>query len=176
MVIAIYHPYWGNSSQHSLMIDNLLDTVSHGRQSHSIKNVLICGDFNGLSDSVVTMNALLGTESLFQFPTRGKAQLDFILSDFKNAYGSPILQPPLGRSDHSVIFCPSLKVLPSPKVRKIQFHIKTPNACARFRSLLASSDALPSVLSVTNVNEATRLLLSLLIFLFKECFPLAKDS
>ena len=114
LVIAIYHPYWGTSPQHSDVIDALLDIVSHCRSDHSVTNILICGDFNGLSDSIPTINSLLGTDCLFLFPTRGSVQLDFALSDYKEAYIKSQLLPPLGKSDHSVIFCPSTSVKPTP--------------------------------------------------------------
>ena len=171
MVISIYHPYWGSSPQHSDVIDALLDIVSHGRSAHSVKHVLICGDFNGLSDNIPTINSLLGTECLFQFPTRGSAQLDFALSDSKNAYLKSQLLPPLGRSDHFVIFCPSTSVKPRPSTKKIKFRPKTPAACASFHSTLIKDDFLSDVLEQHDVNKATSMFLDSLYALFDFHFP-----
>ena len=56
LVITVYHPYWGNSPFHSIIIDFLVDIVTHCREIHSVRSILLCGDLNGLSESVFTIH------------------------------------------------------------------------------------------------------------------------
>lgn len=94
----------------------------------------------------------------------------WILSDSKIAYKNPVCLPPLGRSDHAVIHCPSVSNIPSPSVRKIQFRVKTPTACAKLRSLIANSAILPHILLETDVNKATEMFLNFLTSSYDELF------
>lgn len=56
-----------------------VDTL--GRDTHWLRNFLVCDDdFNGLSKSVPMINSLLNTVSVFDLPTCGNVQLDFVLS------------------------------------------------------------------------------------------------
>ena len=52
MVIALYHPYWGSSAYHDVAFEKLVDLVAHGRQNHQMANIVLYGDFNGLSQLV----------------------------------------------------------------------------------------------------------------------------
>ena len=132
LVICLYHPNWGSSPYHSKAVNALVDIVTHSRESHSAKHLLICGDFNDLGLHVNSINSLLGTESLFDFPTRSNKQLDFVLCSRKSCFKKPRLSAPLGRSDHSVVFCPSENKPPEPKIIKIQFRKKSPSVCTAF--------------------------------------------
>ena len=170
MVISLYHPYWGNSSCHSLIVDFLLCLVSHGRDCHAISKVVVCGDFNGLSSSVPTINALLGTQSVCNFNTRANAQLDYVLTDSITSFAEPKLMSPVGRSDHSVIFCPS-KAQSKPTIRKINFRKKTPDAIARFREKLCQSEFLSEACQECDVTKASNIFLDGLRGLYEHFFP-----
>ena len=39
MVIACYHPYWGNSASNSAVINALTDLVAHGHIDHSCHSI-----------------------------------------------------------------------------------------------------------------------------------------
>jgi hypothetical protein len=172
MVICIYHPYWGHSSFHSVAIDALLDIVLHGRSLHSAKQLIICGDFNGLAAYVDTINSLMGTESLFSRPTHGNNQLDFVLVSHPSFYLKARIMAPFGRSDHSVIFCPTVCKATPPKVTKIQFRKKSTAACNNFRTELSTAEFLQDLLHESNVDTCTEIFSKGLRELFCAHFPL----
>ena len=172
LVICLYHPYWGSSHFHDIVIDLLINIVAHGKSHHSISSVILCGDFNGLAGQTSYINALLGTDSLFNFETRSNVQLDFVLTDCKRAYADSQLLPPLARSDHNVIYCPAVKVHPRPQIRKVQFRKKLPASSFRFRDALVDSKISENILKVSGVEEATLLLTEGLRHLYNIFFPL----
>ena len=86
LIIMIYHPPWGNSFANSQAIDCILTIVTHTHQVHPFRSLIVCGDFNGLSESIDDLNSLLGTSSLYNFSTRLDAQLDFVLIDNANSF------------------------------------------------------------------------------------------
>ena len=172
MVVVLYHPYWGNATVNSQVIDCLVDIVAHGHEHHSCRSLLICGDFNGLSDCVDEINSLLGTFSLFVFPTRENAQLDHVLCDTPQLFKEAQCFAPLGKSDHSLVFCDVLAVPPPPSVTKIQTRAKSPSACATFKAELDNSSFLLSIMEMTDVNAASNALIQYLVFLFNKHFPL----
>lgn len=171
LVVVLYHPYWGKTPFHSIVSDNLIDIVSHGRTAHEVNGVIICGDFNGLADEVCSLNSILGTVSLFEFPTRDNAQLDFLLTNSPKSFQQSICLPPLGKSDHVVIFCQSKKSIPPPQVRKVKFRSKTPAACANFRYDLLNNDFFERILMVDDVNQIMNMFLDFINPLLDEHFP-----
>ncbi len=172
MVIAVYHPYWGSSVHHSTVIDCIIDIVSHAHQHHSFESLLLCGDLNGLSDSVNVLNSLLGTESVFTFPTRNDAQLDFILCDKPHFFKKVKRLSPFGLSDHAVILCLPVSLSPLPTIKKRQVRTKSAASCAKFADELKNSSSLPNILETSDVNEATDIFVSCLVSLFTKYFPL----
>jgi hypothetical protein len=173
LVIVIYHPYWGVSVFHDIVVDHIVNIVLHGQAVHDIKSVLICGDFNGLSQRVDTLNSLLNTESLFTFNTRGDAQLDFVLSNSKTFYSESYFLPPLGKSDHLVIVCPSTRLPSPPSIMKSKIRNICPSTLARFHIEISNSRFLNDmVLHVDDVSLAANRLSSYLFYLFDKHFPL----
>ena len=172
IVICIYHPYWGNSPHHSKVIDVILEIVTHANQVHRASSILLCGDFNGLAGQVNLINSLLNTTCLFEHQTRGSAQLDFVLSNSAREYSKPKFLPPLGRSDHIVVFCPTEKSPRPPEIQKIRFRTKCPLSCANFRFDMEHTEILRSVLFESDVNKATSILMECLSFFLEKHFPL----
>ena len=154
------------------MIDCLVDIVSHGQQHHSCQSLLVCGDFNGLSDSVDMVNSLLGTTSLFNFSTRDSAQIDHALCDHPNIFKEAQRLSPLGKSDHALVFCDVSSVPPPPSVAKIQVRSKSPSGCANFGAELENSLFLPSITKMADVNVASNALVQYLMFLYNKHFPI----
>lgn len=171
LVIAIYHPYWGSSSCHDLVIDKLIDVVKHGMDAHSTTSVIICGDFNGLSGCVPQLNSLFNTDSLFDFNTRDSNQLDFILCDRKNLFLKPKKLSPIGRSDHLTVFCPTSCASPVVSTKKICFRKKYPSSCANFANELRNAYFLKNIYSIDDVSAAAELLSSELLTLIDKHFP-----
>lgn len=153
------------------MVDVILEIVTHGNHTHHASSILLCGDLNGLADKVALINSLLNTTCLFEHHTRGNAQLDFVLSNASNEYTKPQFLPPLGKSDHIVIFCPSAKSYRPPDV-KISFRTKNPLACAKFRSDLECAESLHVILSEKDVNIATATFIDCLTIFLDKHFPL----
>ena len=171
LLIVIYHPYWGHSACNAEVIDFLVDVVAHSRLVHATKSVIVCGDFNGLSDEIPAINALLNTESLFSFPTREGSQLDHVLTDCKSAFQEAYSSAPIGRSDHHVIVCPTMKMFHS-KVLKIEIRSKTPVHCAKFAAALSCAPFLSQVKAETDASAAVELFTKDLYNIYNENFPL----
>ena len=171
MIIAMYHPYWGNTTANSIVIGALSDIVSHGHITHAVQSLIVCGDFNGLSNEIDELNSLLGTTSLFHFPTRDSAQLDFVLCNRPSLYSESVCMAPLGKSDHVVVFCSPITLPPPPVVKKIQFRYKSRSACANLRADLQNSFELESLCLLTDINELTASLIKLLVGLLDKHMP-----
>lgn len=72
----------------------------------------------------------------------------------KLLFGDAILLPPVGRSDDSVVLCPSLTNRSTPKTTKIQFRNVIPSSLTRFHQNLSQSNFLRVVSHLHDVEEA----------------------
>lgn len=170
LVIVIYHPHWGSSTAHSQAVDCVLHIMAHVQEVHVFRSLILCGDFNGLSEHIDDLNSLLGTSSLFNFATRLDAQLDFVLSDEAPSFKDVQRLSPLGNSDHCVILCTPASLPPPPSVLKRIVREKSATSCANFHFDLVRSD-LSFILDKVDVNEAANDFVGLLTDLFDKHFP-----
>ena len=96
-VYVVYFPPNGDAAT---TVSHILDCLDRVTQKHPYIGILLCGDFNKLSDSAI-VNYLL--KQIVTLPTRHiKNILDKISSIFER-YDQPSILPPVGASDHSVV-------------------------------------------------------------------------
>ena len=101
--IAICAVYITTKSPYQdLLADHLLDSVDYLRSKYPDISILITGDFNRME-----INQICRGNDLYQlvdFPTRGEATLDLMMTDgkLKDPYRKPFPISPIGHSDHCV--------------------------------------------------------------------------
>lgn len=75
LVIAIYHPFWGNRLKNDEAIDSITDIIDFSMTNLSNNNsvkVFLCGDFNDLRHSYEHISRVAGLSPLVTHPTRGE--------------------------------------------------------------------------------------------------------
>ena len=78
ILCLLYHPPNLLKTQKNSTIDHLLSTASKLLAKHTSSKFIICGDFNDLDTSPLTM--VLPLHQLVDFPTRGNHTLDRIFT------------------------------------------------------------------------------------------------
>ena len=106
IIAVVYHP---PTSDDEYLNSYLLDTLGIIESSFPQAAAIITGDFNRLNISHLKCQFQL--KQLINFPTRGEAILDLILTNLKHVYQVPTRLAPFGLSDHYTIS-------PIPKERK----------------------------------------------------------
>lgn len=97
-----------DSPHQELLADHLLNSIDILREKYPDIGIIISGDFNRMNIQPITRG-----NDLFQiinFPTRGDATLDFIItnSKLKELYSDPIPYSPIGYSDHRCVLWKSV--------------------------------------------------------------------
>ena len=147
------------------VIDNVLSSNNFPQDS----KVLLCGDFNDLHKFRDKIIQQTGLKAHVNVPTRLDKCLDLIFSSYDTCAEAKIL-PPLGRSDHSVLFWkPPESCTPVYKKVKVRNYSKA--NIARFRDILISTDWLAMVMSESNLDVSSSIFLQTLKYLFDLCFP-----
>ena len=98
IIAVVYHP---PTSDDEYLNSYLLDTLGIIESSFPQAAVIITGDFNRLNISHLKCQFQL--KQLINFPTRGEAILDLILTNLKHFYEVPTRLAPFGLSDHYTI-------------------------------------------------------------------------
>ena len=99
--------------------------------------ILLIGDFNQLPDSGLRNFPLT---QIVRSPTRGKSVLDKMFTDCRNWYNTPVILPPVSRSDHCCVLlvaCVNSKYQPTRVIKTGAATTKTVKPC-----LLMSCDML----------------------------------
>ena len=169
VLIVIYHPFWNNSEAHNEAISCLMSLVDFAYvEFGSDIRIVLTGDFNDLRKQYVTLSTLLDLKPIVDFPTRKEHVLDQIFVNFARDV-KPLSIPPLGNSDHCVVFWPSSsynRVIVKKKTRRF-----SRANLAKFSDYVSSTDWLSVVNSCDTVSSATSLFHKLLYELFCHCFP-----
>ena len=98
IIAVVYHP---PTSDDEYLNSYLLDTLGIIESSFPQAAVIITGDFNRLNISHLKCQFQL--KQLINFPTRGEAILDLILTNLKHFYQVPTRLARFGLSDHYTI-------------------------------------------------------------------------
>ena len=95
VVGTIYPPSRANDQA---MREYLIRCLSYIESHYCNCGVVITGDFNRLDTTRLQNSFKL--KQIVNFPARGVATLDLVLTNINDFYDSPIKRPPLGLSDH----------------------------------------------------------------------------
>ena len=101
ILCLLYHPPNLLKTQKNSTIDHLLSTASKLLAKHTSSKFIICGDFNDLDTSPLTM--VLPLHQLVDFPTRGNHTLDRIFTDCEEYLNGCEKQPAILHNDHCSI-------------------------------------------------------------------------
>lgn len=113
MVIVIYHPHWNDAAANDealTYITSVIDLILVKFGANI--NIVLCGDFNGLRNNFHDISALTQLIPIVDSPTRGSRILDQIFSNFATNQ-KPVCLPPVGRSDHCVVFLVAISTISS---------------------------------------------------------------
>ena len=171
LVIGVYHPFWKNPAQDVKCIDHIVSIIDYVRISchcdPSDLKIVVCGDFNDISQRYDEVSRLTLLSPVVHSPTRDGKTLDQIFSNYCPDHASKLF-PPFGRSDHAVIFWnPTSRVTVTKKaVRNIN-----PSNMADFHRCITNVDWSALVSHFPNLDDAASIFQDLLFYLFNLCFP-----
>ena len=173
LVIAVYHFAWNNNAVHEEALSLILEAIDSflcNPEFPCDAKIILCGDFNDLrkfSNRITDCTSLL---SYVNVPTRRNNSLDLIFSNYISEVNA-VLYPPIGHSDHSVVFWrPGIVKKNKSFVKKVVRKLSRANV-ALFREKVACTDWLAMVKSEQCLDSSTSMFLSTLKFLFDLCFP-----
>ncbi len=175
LVICVYHPFWNSPSRSAeclTCISNIIDHVhvNSSFDAHKLR-VILCGDFNGLSHHYDEITRVTQLKPVVASSTRGQNILDQIFVSFPFC-DNPKILPPVGKSDHAVVFWRFGNRSSRGSVRKVCFRKVTSSGRALFSSVMVNTDWLSLVKSESDLNSCAALLLNCLYALFDFCFPM----
>ena len=173
-VFCVYHPYWGSSREHQVMLDFLQNTFdSPICSAYSRHQFILCGDVNGLFSHLAPFLACNNLCQLINFNTRGSNTLDIFACSHAHLYSYPSKLSPLGKSDHSGFFVSPTVCTKSKSVnRSHKVHVRefNENSQALFLSLLSQTDW-NTVLANSSLDDSILSFTSFLSGLIAHCFP-----
>ena len=100
IVGALYFPD-ENQDIMLLMLNHIQDTLDLMRVQYPDAGICIMGDMNKLDVSQLCRNNNL--VQVVDKPTRGNSILDKIVTNFAQFYSTPLIETPIGMSDHSTV-------------------------------------------------------------------------
>ena len=136
----IYHPPKANNWKMTQHICHCLDTVL---QKHPSSGIFIIGDMNHLKDN--SIRSAYNLRQIVNKPTRGNHILDKVLTNLSPLYGTPLILPQIGRSDHHAVLCqpcPDYSILDNTPVTRTT-RVSGKNEKALFAGALMGTDWTP---------------------------------
>ena len=171
ILFAIYHPYWGNASEHGKVLKYLQDCFDYVHNIFPDHLLILCGDANGLVDHLQSFLQCNNLSQLINFPTRGDRLLDIFASTAHSSYLQPIKLSPLGRSDHSGFVVKSNTSVVSPRsTKKVRVRDYSKKNHALFLYYLLHVDW-NSLLSETSIDDSIHNFNVIINHLTNACFP-----
>ena len=139
LIGVVYHPPGNDNWALSQYLIRCLDQVV---RLHPAVKVILTGDFNQFQDSLVTSFPL---KQVVKSATRKEAILDKIFTNIAECYNKPVILPPIGKSDHSVVMlAPSSEYKPNRGLDQLVIvRSKDRNNKAMFAHALESFDWSP---------------------------------
>jgi len=179
LVIAIYFPFWNNTSMYEFALDHLVNIVHKTKRlfEEFDYNILVVGDLNDLRKVMDDFSQIFKLKNLVNFNTRGNNSLDCVYSSHKN-YSVEKLSP-VGKSDHCLIKCSPL-TQNSRKKKKTFFFKRIPDYSPRNRAFFDAEMCQVDFSIVSSIENSAELNFQLDILLQKiqslqnKCFPLKK--
>ena len=130
--ITIYTVYHPPGSDDWTMLHHIDQSMDYKRWHHPYTGIILMLDFNKMKDSHLKRNHNL--KQIVDQLTRGSAILNNIYTNIPDVYGRPVINAPIGLSDHKVVVCtPSMSVKNTePVVTKTSSRSHKPSDQARF--------------------------------------------
>ena len=98
VVGIVYFPPNGDCA---VTVTHLIDCLDKIMQRHPNAGIILCGDFNRLNDRAIISYPL---KQIASAATRKNNVLDKIYRNLADWYEVPCILPPIGSSDHNVVF------------------------------------------------------------------------
>lgn len=171
VLFALYHPYWGNISEHSKVIDTIQEYIDHNVSSRD--SILLCGDINDLRLNIQHFAVANNLTQVVNFPTRGCNTLDviYVPISMSHSYVNRVKKLcPLGRSDHSVAFAQPIEAFDIK--HKIKIRDFSPRNMGIFAETISSIDWLLLFRHIGDVNSLVEIFEDVLFYVFNIAFPL----
>ncbi len=170
VLIAVYHPFWNDSTANQEAMTVITDVVDYAFLTHGSEvRIILCGDFNDLRNQFSDISLLTNLTPVVNFKTRGENTLDQIFVNFAHDKRATSL-PPLAGSDHCVIsWAPSFS--PKPQVFKKEVRNFSSANIARFRESVSEFDWLSMVKSSGDLNDSVSVFVGALNALVDLHFP-----
>ena len=165
-----------DSPYQELLTEHLLQSVDFLRSKYPELGIVITGDFNRMNIAPITRGNDLF--QLIDFPTRGKATLDFIITNSKlqEYYNKPQPISPLGFSDHScVLWKPIVNVRTKNSAKYYVGRPITDSGIEVLGSWLQNQDW-HDVLNCIGTQNKVDLFYSMLESVTNVCFPIKRKK
>lgn len=173
-IIGVYHPFWNDSSRNEKCIACLSDLIDFVMVTTTFDpsklRLAVCGDFNGLHHHVDEISQVMQLKPVVISPTRGLNILDQIFVNYCQKCIPEVL-PPIGKSDHAVIFWKSVVHSPRSSVRKVVTRKFSAARKEVFAQLLARTDWYELVRSANDLDSCASLFTTSLFCVYDFCFP-----
>jgi hypothetical protein len=162
---VIYIPPSGDANRATEAIASVALDIQQTKPEAAI---VITGDFNGAS----LHDALPTYVQYVNFNTRGRSCLDLLYSNIKDAYKTTSL-PPIGRSDHTMIYClPTyIRKLERQKAMIKTIRQSTEVAAEQLGGCFACTDWNIFDVTTTNINEYTNVITDYIKFCEETIIP-----
>lgn len=169
-VIAVYHPFWNNNVADLEALTCIVELIDYAFLKYgSNVRIILCGDFNDLRLRFSEISSLTRLTAVVNFPTRGEHVLDQIFVNF-SVSDRALKYPPVGCSDHSVIFW-SPSPLRKPVVRKKVVRRFSHAKLFSFRSTVSHIDWISLISFFDDFDDSVSYLTTCLVTLFEHFFP-----
>jgi len=170
LLFCVYHPYWGNIKHHATVLDTLTQAIEQHLAPD--EHLFITGDVNDLRKCFDDFLNYHNLSQVVNFATRKENTIDVIClpKQLKNSCVINLQKlPPLGRSDHNVIFFQSKQK--TIVKRRVSFRDYSPKNMAYFGRTLANiswSNFLSPAYDIDNLVDVFQ---EVLFHSFNQCFP-----
>jgi len=165
--VCLYHPHWACPTKHTDAVDSLISIFSQLYHVHSNFSIVICGDFNGLSNHHQPICNSFNLFDIVPFSTRKNKKLDYFLTNI------PLLQAtkgaPIGKSDHCTIIIKQSNNKPQKQIKVIKKPDFSPGNLRTFSTLIKFLD---SSFQSGDVDQNWNTFVQQFKEIFDFCFPL----
>ena len=130
---VIYYPPNADSASTLSHIIGCLDNIT---QKHPQAGIILCGDFNQLNDRALLSYPL---KQIVRLATRRNNILDKIYTNIDNYFHTPCILPPIGESDHNVVFIQAINIVHNHAAYDRVSFVKVRSTDSTGKTLLAHS-------------------------------------
>ena len=160
LIISVYHPFWNDCNRNDNCIAIITELIDYGMMTSSFDittmKLVVCGDFNGLQHNFSEIAHVTQLSAVVATPTRGSSVLDQIFVNFCHDHVPKVL-PPIGKSDHKVVFWNASRHAVKPFVKKVLTRKVSAGRKHLFFQLVANIDWLNLIQSANDLDACVAL-------------------